>query len=259
MGYEDILFFEEYKELLGTLRNEISALKEELKDCENNFKKDLFLQIRDKNRRIFNKSNKLTGKYRKMYEETRKTVFFETIFYWEQYIESSGRSEITDFRTFLEFANLEYRYFFQEQLDFPPNYRDFQLENTNTHDAKFNLIKKNLERSIESVLDEENLKEKKFEYNNILGDLNLNIFLLLKELKEDNFELLKDILRKIVEYYSKAEELSMYKGDKFIPIDYLPIYIDFLKEINVLHYLDVKKKLKSVKEYFKTYSVKDKP
>ena len=255
MGYEDIMFFEEFRELLGTLRYEINDLKEELKDCENTFKKDLFLKIRDKSRRIFNKSNKLTGKYRKMYEETRKTVFFETIFYWEQYIESSGKSEITDFRAFLEFANLEYRYFFQEQLEFLPNYRDFQLENTNSYDAKFNLIKRNLERSIEAVLEKENLKEKKFEYYNILGDLNLNIFLLLKELIDDNFELLKCKLREIVEKYSKAEEYSAYKGDKFMAIDYLPIFDDFLKEIKVLHYLDVKKKLKSLKEYFKIDSI----
>jgi len=220
MSYEDIVFFEEFKKLLGTLRGEINELKEKLKDCENSIKKDLFLQIKDKSRRIFNKSNKLTGKHRKMYEETRKTVFFETIFYWEQYIESSGKSEITDFRTFLDIANLEYRYFFQEQLGFPPNYRDFQLENTNSYDAKVNLIKRNLERSIESVIDNKNLKRKSFEYNNILGDLNLNIFLIIKEPKDYNFELLKAILKKSVGYYTKAEEYSRNKGDTFIPIDW---------------------------------------
>lgn len=188
-----------------------------------------------------------------MYEETRKTFFFETIFYGEQYLESSDKSEITDFRTFLELANLEYKYFYEEQIDFPHIYRDFQLENTNLYDAKVNLIKKNLERSIESVINNENLKEKKFEYNNILGDLNLNIFLLLKELAGYNSELLKAILKKIVGSYSKAEEFSIYKGAKFIAIDYLPIFIDFLKKIKVLHYLDVKKKLKGLKEYFKSY------
>jgi len=69
-------------------------------------------------------------------------------------------------------------------------------------------------------------------------------------IKNDNFELLKCKLREIVEKYSKAEECSVYKGDKFMAIDYLPIFDDLLKEINVLHYLDVKKKLKGLKEYF---------
>ena len=196
MSYEDIVSYERFMKELATSREEINDLKEKLKDCANPFRKDLFLQISYKSRRIFNKSNKLTGKHRRMYEETRKTVFFETLFYWEQYIERSGKSEITDFRIFLDIANLEYRYFFQEQLDFSPNYKDFQLENTNSYDAKFNLIKRNLERSIESVIDNENLRKKNFEYNNILGDLNLNIFLLLKEVTDHNFELLKAILKK---------------------------------------------------------------
>ncbi len=152
MSYEDITFFEEFKKLLGTLRKDINNLKEKLQDCEDSIKKHLFLQIKDKSRRIFNKSNKLTGKNRRLYEEIRKTLFFETIFYWEQYIESSGKSEITDFRTFLDLANLEYRYFYKERLDFPPNYKDFQLEYTNSYDVKVNLIKSNLERSIELVI-----------------------------------------------------------------------------------------------------------
>ncbi len=253
MSYEDITFFIEFRKLLGTLREEIKDLKERLKNCKNSLKKDLYLQIKDKSRRIFNKSSKLTGKHRKRYEETRKTLFFDTIFYWEQYIESSGKSEITDFRTFLELANLEYKYFYQEQLDFPPNYRDFALENTNSYDAKVNLIKRNLERSIELIIDNENLKEKKFEYNNIIGDLNLNIFLLLKELADYDFEFLKALLKKLVSSYSRAEEYSMNKGDKFIAINYLPIFIDFLKKIEVLHYLEVKKKLKGIEVCFRNY------
>lgn len=76
---------------------------------------------------------------------------------------------------------------------------------------------------------------------------------------DHNFELLKGILKKIVVSYSKAEEYSIYKGDQFIAIDYLPIFIDFLKETKVLHYLDVKQKLKVLKEYFKTYLAYDKP
>ncbi len=253
MSYEDIMFFEEFRKLLGTLRQEIKDLKEKLKKCENSQKKDLFLKIRDKSRRIFNKSSQLTGKNRRMYEETRKSLFFDTIFYWEQYIESSGMSEITDFRTFLDLAILEYKYFFQEQLDFPPNFKDFQLENTNSYNANVNLIKKNLERSIKSLIDNENLKEKKFEYNNIVGDLNLNIFLLLKEQDDYDFEFLKDIFKKLVGSYSRAEEYSINKGNRFIAINYLPLFIDFLKKIKVLHYLDVKKKLIGLKEYFKKY------
>ncbi len=247
MSYEDIVFFEEFKKLLGTLRKDINNLKEKLQDCEDSIKKDLFLQVKDKSRRIFNKSNKLTGKHRRIYEETRKTLFFETIFYWEQYIESSGKSEITNFRTFLDLANLEYRYFYKEQLGFPPNYKDFQLEYTNSYNAKVNLIKSNLERSIELVINSKNLKEKKFEYNNILGDLNLNIFLLIKELTDYNFELLKTIFTTIVDNYSKAEESGIAEGEKFIHIEYLPIFYDFLKKIKVLHYLDVKKKLIGLK------------
>jgi hypothetical protein len=79
MSYEDIVFFEEFRKFLGTLRGEINDLKEKLKDCANSIKKELFRRIKDKSRRIFNKSNKLTGKHRIMYAETRKSVFFEII------------------------------------------------------------------------------------------------------------------------------------------------------------------------------------
>ena len=253
MSYNDIAKFQEFKQLLGALRNEINDLKERLNDCEDSIKKDIFLQLRNKSRKIFNESNNLTGKYRRLYETTRQTVFFETIFYWERYIESSGKSEITDFRAFLDFANLEYTYFFLERLDFPPNYRDFRLENTNSFDAKINLIKRNLERGFESVRDNEIFKRRKFEYNNILGDLNLNIFLIIKESNDFNFELLKDILKKSIGYYLRAEEYSRFKGDTFIDIEYLPIFTILLKEIKVPHFLDVENKLIGLKEYFKEY------
>ncbi len=90
MSYEDITSYIEFKELLGTLRKEIAELKENLRDCEDSAKKDIFLKLKNKNRKIFEASSRLIGKNRRLYEETRKTVFFETIFYWEQYIESSG-------------------------------------------------------------------------------------------------------------------------------------------------------------------------
>ena len=54
MSYEDLTFFEGFRKLLGRLRADINNLKEELLDCEDTSKKDLFLQIKDKSRILFN-------------------------------------------------------------------------------------------------------------------------------------------------------------------------------------------------------------
>lgn len=224
-----------------------------MKDCDSFAKKEIFLQLKNKNRKIFEESNRLTGKYRRLYEETRKTVFFETLFYWEQYIASSGKTDITDFRVFLDFSNLLYKYFFQENLKFPPNYKDFQLVNINTYSAEINLIKRNLERSIESVMDDNYLKSREFEYNNILGDLYLNMFLILKDFNDYNIDSLKETFKKSIDYYQKSGEYKDSKGNSFISVNFLPVFTNLLKELNIINNLEVINKLIKLKKYYKEF------
>lgn len=257
MSSKDIVKIPEIKEMIGILSKEIIDLKEKLKDCEDSIKKDVFLQLKSKNNKLMKVCNQLTGTIRKYYEPKKEKAFFELIYYWEQYIEYSGKSDITDFRTFLQLANLEYKYFFVEKLDFPSNYRDYQIKLINSYDANINLIKGNLERSFKSVINNENLKRNLFEYNNILGDLNLNIFLLIKDFNTLNIELCKEFLRKSISYYKKAQEYNNYKGDKFIAIEYLPIFTDFLNKLQVLNFLDVVNKIESLKKHFKNYLLEE--
>lgn len=238
---------------IGKIRKKNSNLEENLNKCLDSEKSQIYLELKNLNSKLKKICQNLSILKKQLYNETRKLAYCEEIHYFERYLLSIENTSEDNFLMHIELAKLEYKYFYEENLSFPPHYKDKMLDLTDDYEARLNLIRNNLEKGIDHIKDLIYLKQESqidlFEFYNILGDLHLQIFLIIKEHSDIESEIAKTNLENSLVCYKIAKDcyekspLTDRKEKRYLRIQYLPLFEPFFEKIKGFNFLDVKSKI----------------
>ncbi len=245
---------EKIKEI-GKIRKKISNLEEKLNKRPDFEKSQIYLELKELNSELKKICQNLSILKKEFYNETRKSAFCEEIHYFEKYLLSIEGN----FLMHIDLAKLEYEYFYGENLSFPSQYKEKMLNLTDDFEARLNLIKNNLKKSIDYIKDLINIEQQShidlFEFYNILGDLHLQIFLIIKEHSGIESEIANSNLKNSLTCYKIAKDcydkspLTDREEKKYLKIQCLPLIEPFFENIKGFNFLNVKSKINRVEDF----------
>jgi len=186
----------------------------------------------------------------------REIYFFEKCF---SMLKAKHGAAKVDLRHFLSAVQLEYEYFIEKQKDLPLEFlkAGFELEGY-TEDPKLNLINNNIinaQKNLKNILKykerEKNHKEL-FLYYEVLGDLYIHLYLLLREFEEEKRDNVRKNLFFAYCYYNKSfnNKTIIQREDPYTGYDglhgwpCLKIFVKFYEPIGVVNIHNVKLKIK---------------
>lgn len=241
---------EEKIKAIKQLNSQISNLENLLQNVDEPKKPEIYRELRD----LFSEKRKtcesmFSPQNIYLYESPRKLAFFKEICNFERYLKSIESSQEIKFNNFLELAVFEYEYFYVENLDFPPNYSYLKLELLDIYKASLELIKRNLERSIDAIkkyIQHNNLDP--FQYFNLLGDLHLQIYLLIKNQGHIRLDIAEDNFNMALNYYRRHTGLTTIEKRYISVKRHLPILMEFLDELRITNIYNVREKIEALEK-----------
>ena len=162
-----------------------------------------------------------------------------------------------------DLAKLEYEYFYEENLSFPPRYKEKILDLTDDYEARLNLIKNNFEKSIDHIKDLINSEQEShidlFEFYNNLGDLHLQIFLIIEEHSDIESKIVKINLENSLTCYKIAKDCydrsprTDKEEKRYQEPQYLPLIERSFESIKGFNFLNVESKINRVEDFKKSF------
>jgi hypothetical protein len=220
----------EYIQRIGELRN---SIRDRLHNQEID-KSEIFILNKNDSTQIKNLiKNLISPQIKRRYRETYINVFFDEIFYFYKYLEiiNYDLDDIADLiNNCIRLCDLAYTFFFEEQLQFPLQYREFKDELFDLGDfsPSINFIIEVLKNCIEKVeiLEPDNPT---FQFFDELGNLHFQIYLFLENQSQNSNK--QNFLVKAFKYYKIAMEMFRNsKQTRFVHCEHLKLFIGFFQE-----------------------------
>jgi hypothetical protein len=253
----------EIKELLITKNKLLENLKN-IKDLSGKY--SAFWNLKENFEQLKHKFISLQIWTRVKFEKEIDFYLCCEIYYFElcfSMLKEKYGAKNVDLRHFLNATQIEYEYFIKKNYKLPDHFINagFELEGV-SNIPKLNLVINNIrnaQANLEILLEQDEKKQNHkdlFLYYEVMGDLYIHIYLLLKGLRDIDFQKLDENLRSAYYYYYRSVEnkkIFMEKeGDYRTHYDglhgwpCLGIFVDFYNNMGVSNVHDVRLKLKQL-------------
>jgi len=237
----DLDIVKEFKEEMKGI-NQLKAKFSERIDSE------LAFMIMERSKKLLDIFKEFTVIPKNWYDEGRRKVFFDLIFYYERYLRlTNNKIYPHDHLNLVEYV---YEYFYEDKYRIPsdPFIELWREEKEKSHKLSIELMLQHIQKAIDLIGEDADFTKIKYVRYDIIGNLYLEMyFITLKHSSKAE----EKYLELASQYYDETEKLYDVLSKPIRTMRYLTRFINYLsEELNIINVYDFNRKVKNLRLYF---------
>jgi len=235
-------------ELVKEFKEEAKAINQLKAKFSERIDSELAFMIMERSKNLLDLFKNFTIIPKNWYDEGRRGVLFDLIFYFERYL--SLTNNVIYPHDHLSFVEYVHEFFYDDKYKIPsdPFIEIWKSEKETSYELSIELLLKHIQKAIDLINGDEDFTKLKYVRYDIIGNLYLEMYFITAKYSNKPGENYLELASK---YYQEAEKFFEVVNKPIRTMSYLTAFINFLsEELDIVDVYNFDLKRENLRKYF---------